>query len=234
MTKRSKKIIVNGLSLSRLVASLFLPIIFWKVNFGALVITLIVLSLTDCADGILARKWKVATVGGSLLDPLGDKVLPIACLLAQIKTKWYLALLIVLEMMIISLNVYRAFRHEVTSSSWAGKIKTWLLSITVISATANLFWQDIVSTIFKWTGMTIEFVVSDEIVLGLTILTIVAEVITFGGYLVSSLKSRVSRGQPRKLKNVREILTILFDEERYAEDKKRPIIDIITDMKGGQ
>ena len=82
--------------------------------------------------------------------------------------------------------------------------------------------------------MTIEFVVSDEIVLGLTILTIVAEVITFGGYLVSSLKSRVSRGQPRKLKNVREILTILFDEERYAEDKTRPIIDIITDMKGEQ
>ena len=73
-----KKIFVNLLTFSRIICSLLMPIFYKFLSADIFLVILILVLLTDAFDGFLARLWHVATIFGSLLDKLSDKLLSIS------------------------------------------------------------------------------------------------------------------------------------------------------------
>ena len=67
-------------------------------SFTAALIVLIVASITDVTDGLLARKFNMGTTLGSVLDPLADKFLMLISFLvlsAKSIFPWWLALIVI-------------------------------------------------------------------------------------------------------------------------------------------
>jgi len=67
-------------------------------NFTYAVIILIIASITDVTDGLLARKFNMGTKLGSVLDPLADKFLMLISFIvlsAQEVLPWWLAMIVI-------------------------------------------------------------------------------------------------------------------------------------------
>jgi CDP-diacylglycerol--glycerol-3-phosphate 3-phosphatidyltransferase len=102
----------------------------------------VVAGLTDWLDGWIARRTKTETHFGALADPLADKLLVVAALIAFLDVKelgipgWVIFLTIARELMIGSLRALAALRGRVLAADRWGKWKMGVQTgcITVILA----------------------------------------------------------------------------------------------------
>ncbi len=98
----------------------------------------IVASLTDFADGYIARKHNMVTDFGKFLDPLADKLLVLAalCLLTDIRSisVWIVFIITVREFVITGLRLVAAGSGVVIAASMWGKVKTMTQMIVIIYA----------------------------------------------------------------------------------------------------
>ncbi len=87
-----------------------------------------VAAATDLLDGYLARRWKQVTTIGTLLDPIADKLLVSAALIALVQEKvvpaWLVILLIGREFAVSGLRSIAATEGFTISASELGKTKT--------------------------------------------------------------------------------------------------------------
>ena len=105
MEKKIKKIIVNGLTLSRIGATILLPVLIGSLSAISFLLLMGAILFTDCLDGLLARKWKVSTLFGSLADMTADKIFGIA-MLVVLSTMYPLMLIpLSLEVLIGTINI---------------------------------------------------------------------------------------------------------------------------------
>ena len=85
-------------------------------------------SLTDAIDGHLARKNNQITDFGKFLDPVADKMLVTAGLLAllseEICNVWIVMIILIREFLISSFRMIAAAQGEVIPANIYGKIKT--------------------------------------------------------------------------------------------------------------
>ena len=228
LSKKTKKIIVNCLTASRIVGALFVPIIFSCASIPGLVAVLTMLLVTDFLDGKLARKWNVQTKGGALLDPLGDKLLAVSCLLSLASTHNLLLVSLFLELGITAINVNRALHEEDVQSSIVGKIKTWVLSVTIVLSAINVLSPELLNLFGNMIPNLPDLTVTEKLVNTVTATTISAQVITASDYIKESLKQWDTRSRKiAELKNLRETLVRLFDEKHFEEDKDRPLVKIM-------
>ena len=133
------KIFVNILTIIRLIATFVLPII-WKSFFPLwILIFVICILLTDFLDGFLARKFKVSTLFGSILDCFADKLFGIAIILviATYYKSFYLVLM--MELIIAGINIFAAFKGAYTKSSLLGRAKMWVLGLAIIIDMISIF-----------------------------------------------------------------------------------------------
>jgi cardiolipin synthase len=65
----------NLLSLARLAIAPYLFWTLWRGHFDAALVAILIAGVTDALDGFLARKLKVSSRTGEVLDPIADKVL---------------------------------------------------------------------------------------------------------------------------------------------------------------
>ena len=72
--KLIKFIIVNLITLTRVIGSIIMPISYFKNGIGAFALFVCIIFFTDFLDGKLSRAWKVESFLGSLLDTVGDKL----------------------------------------------------------------------------------------------------------------------------------------------------------------
>lgn len=126
-----KKYIPNILSTYRLIFSLLLPFMFFYGNYFLVAITFVSAILSDLIDGILARKWKVESKYGKLVDMLSDKTLAIFASITFITviSKCFIIIL-VLEIIITLINLLQYLNNnkiDEYKSSLSGKAKTWFL-----------------------------------------------------------------------------------------------------------
>ncbi len=95
-----------------------------------------VASLTDMADGKIARKKKLVTNFGKFMDPLADKILTYSalCLLVEDKLIWAVFLIIILfrEFAVAGIRMLAAVKGTVIAADIFGKIKTVLQMASII------------------------------------------------------------------------------------------------------
>ena len=85
-------------------------------------------SLTDTADGYIARKYNLITDFGKFMDPLADKLLVCSAMICLVRTgelpAWIVIIIIAREFIISGFRLGAADNGIVIAASWWGKIKT--------------------------------------------------------------------------------------------------------------
>jgi len=98
----------------------------------------IVASLTDYIDGYLARKYKIVTTFGKLMDPLADKILVSAgfIMLTGIGTipAWITVIVVGRDFLLNTIRMFGTQGGETISAGVYGKIKTAFQMIGVCLA----------------------------------------------------------------------------------------------------
>ncbi len=122
----------NKLTIARMIISpLFLAVILWNSlshRFLWAAVIFIAAAVTDAIDGKLARKNNEITNFGKLLDPIADKVLTTAALLAFMKmglcSIWIVMIVLTREFAIASIRMIAASNGVVIPANIWGKLKT--------------------------------------------------------------------------------------------------------------
>jgi len=85
-------------------------------------------SLTDAMDGYLARTRNAITTFGKLMDPIADKLLIIAALVALVSldrlAAWVAMVIIAREVAVTMTRMHATQQGVVIASNWWGKAKT--------------------------------------------------------------------------------------------------------------
>jgi CDP-diacylglycerol--glycerol-3-phosphate 3-phosphatidyltransferase len=132
----------NKLTLSRLVLTVvFLAVLFLRerVRYCETIALLLfaVASLTDYYDGKIARRDKLITNFGILMDPLADKILVCSAFIAFVGLNWMPAWMVVIivarELAITGLRLLAASKNLVLAAEGFGKHKTISQIVAIIA-----------------------------------------------------------------------------------------------------
>ena len=114
------------------------------VNIGDLIagLVFIIASLTDAADGYIARKKGIVTNLGKFIDPLADKIMVVAVLVALVDLHrvpaWMVVVIISREFIVTGLRMVAASEGIVIAASRGGKLKTVSQIVGVILLIFNI------------------------------------------------------------------------------------------------
>ena len=110
----------------------------------------ILAALTDKLDGYIARSRNMVTDFGKFMDPLADKLLVTAALIAltnmRIVPAWIVVVIISREFAVSGLRTLAANKGVVIAASWWGKIKTVIQFLAIIVALVNIIMESSVLT----------------------------------------------------------------------------------------
>lgn len=133
------------------------------VNIGDLLagVVFIVASLTDAADGYIARKKGIVTNLGKFIDPIADKIMVVAALVALVELgrlpAWIVVVIISREFIVTGIRMIAASEGVVIAASSGGKLKTisQIIGITLLIFNIPLgmpvMWVAMALTV--WSGM---------------------------------------------------------------------------------
>lgn len=134
-------------------------------------------SITDLADGFIARKYGFITDFGKFIDPIADKLLTIFTMLGFLKIdadegQFFIfiaiAATLLREFVVSSLRMYAASAGTVIAADWSGKLKT------VLQAAALIAYFIFIRTPYIW--------VAQALVSIAVVMTIVSGVMYLDGY----------------------------------------------------
>ena len=131
------------------------------VDYIALAI-FIIASLTDLIDGKIARKYGLVTNFGKFMDPLADKLLVSAAMIALVELgripAWIVIVIISREFIISGFRLVAADKGVVIAASYWGKFKTTFQMIAVILMILNLPVLRLVTDAFVWIALILTIV----------------------------------------------------------------------------
>lgn len=91
---------------------------------------------TDAVDGYLARSRNEVTTFGKFVDPLADKLLVTAALVALVDLNrlpsWIALVIISRELIVSGLRMVAIAEGKVIAASWYGKVKTILQIVAIV------------------------------------------------------------------------------------------------------
>jgi CDP-diacylglycerol--glycerol-3-phosphate 3-phosphatidyltransferase len=109
----------------------------------------LVASITDGLDGWIARRRRAITTFGKLMDPLADKLLVTAALVALVSQNrlaaWVAMVIIAREFAVTGLRGLAAEQGHVVPASWWGKVKTCFqiaMVLALIAVDGQPAWVD--------------------------------------------------------------------------------------------
>lgn len=119
----------------------------------------IIASLTDLADGKIARKYHLVTDFGKFMDPLADKLLVCSAMICLVETKqlaaWIVIVIISREFIISGFRLVASDNGIVIAASYWGKFKTTfqMLMIIVLILNIQLFLFQILGVILTYVAL---------------------------------------------------------------------------------
>jgi len=114
----------------------------WFINSKAIVafVVFVVASFTDFLDGYIARKDNLVTDFGKFLDPIADKLLVTASLLALAFTSeayvWATMIILIREFVVTGMRLIAAGKGVVIA---AGKLGKWKTATQMVALSVLLF-----------------------------------------------------------------------------------------------
>src|SRR5256714_4825403 len=129
----------NRLTISRLVLTvLFVAMVncTWTYGGTSAFIIFLIAGVTDFVDGEIARRYRIVTNFGKLMDPLVDKIMMAAALMSLVRMggmpAWAATTVVGREFLITGLRLMASARGQVLPAERLGKHKTSWQIITVI------------------------------------------------------------------------------------------------------
>ncbi|MCM8786672.1 MAG: CDP-diacylglycerol--glycerol-3-phosphate 3-phosphatidyltransferase [Candidatus Omnitrophica bacterium] len=124
--------ISNKLTFLRVILAFFCIGFILQNTFASIIIAFLIFifaSFTDFLDGYLARRKKIISDLGKIIDPIADKILIIGIFLAFLQIKvvinaWMVTAIILREFIITGLRLYSLSKGEVLEAERWGKHKT--------------------------------------------------------------------------------------------------------------
>src|SRR3974390_2925196 len=130
----------NKLTISRFVlTAAFLAVMFSQMRFHETVALVLFIGggISDFLDGYLARRDKLITNFGILMDPLADKIMVCSAFIAFVGLGWLPAWMVVIivarELAITGLRLLAASKNVVLAAEGYGKHKTISQIVAIIS-----------------------------------------------------------------------------------------------------
>ena len=180
----------------------------WKRIVAAAIFVLI--SGTDWLDGFLARKYDQVTDFGKFMDPLADKILVTAALIALVELDalptWVVLIILAREFIVSGVRMMAATKGVVIAASWLGKSKTVSQMIAIVLFTIKDSHADI----------PISQAMADPLWLFSWIVMIVAIVLTIASLIDYLYKARVVIGLVKSDSEMELLVETITDAEEYA------------------
>jgi CDP-diacylglycerol--glycerol-3-phosphate 3-phosphatidyltransferase len=130
----------NKLTISRFVLTIaFLAVMFSQVRFHQTIALALFIAggVSDFLDGFIARRHKLITNFGILMDPLADKIMVCSAFIAFVGLKWIPAWMVVIvvarELAITGLRLLAASKSVVLAAEGYGKHKTISQIVAIIA-----------------------------------------------------------------------------------------------------
>src|SRR5437667_8957961 len=130
----------NKLTLSRFILTVaFLAVMFSRARFHETLALAIFIAagVSDFLDGQIARRQKLITNFGILMDPLADKIMVCSAFIAFIELDWIRAWMVVVivarELAITGLRLLAASKNVVLAAEGYGKHKTVSQIVAIIA-----------------------------------------------------------------------------------------------------
>ena len=122
----------------------------------------IIASITDFLDGRIARKYNMVTNFGKFMDPLADKLLVSAAMIALVELgripAWVVIVIISREFIISGFRLVAADNHVVIAASYWGKFKTTFQMVMVCLMIAAIPQLQFVTDIVMWIALILTIV----------------------------------------------------------------------------
>lgn len=133
------------------------------VNIGDILagVVFILASLTDAADGYIARKRGIVTNLGKFIDPIADKILVVAALICLVELQrldaWIVVIIVSREFIVSGVRMVAAVEGVVIHASAGGKAKTVTQIVAIVMMIFNIpfatpvMWVAMILTV--WSGL---------------------------------------------------------------------------------
>lgn len=200
-----KKYIPNILTTLRIV---LVPLMFYLglTNHYKIFIALAVtVALLDYFDGFFARKWESTSTLGMTLDAIADKFFAISLLILLIIKNPAFFYVLVLECFIALLNIYFFIKKKISASLLVGKIKTWIICITIIVG---------------FIGLAIPYL--SNLVDIAIIITVLLQVTTLIGYFIYWQQQKKSKDIKTDYIEFYKIIEPIIIEKEFQRRKEYP------------
>ena len=119
-------------------------------------ILFVIASLTDFADGYIARKYNLVTNFGKFMDPLADKILTISGMICLIELgripSWIVIIIVAREFIISGFRLIAAENGVVIAANYWGKFKTTFQMIM------NIPQLQILTNIVMWIALALTII----------------------------------------------------------------------------
>ena len=157
----------NQLTIARIcMIPLFVILLMWvKKPAGNILamIVFIVASLTDTADGYIARRYNYITTFGKFMDPLADKLLVCSAMICLVDLgrieSWIVIIIIAREFIISGFRLIAVEKGVVIAANYWGKFKTVFQMLMVILMVANFGgFFNTVAQILKWIALALTII----------------------------------------------------------------------------
>ena len=245
MSKKTKKCIVNGLTFTRVITTLLMPLLSTYMSATAFVLLIALVFFTDCLDGKLARHWEVCTLFGSLADMGADKLFGIALLVAISFVYPVMAIPAVIETAIAWINLNSVLKGNKAESKIFGKAKMWVIGVSITSLLMIGASPEIVNALENSTGTIKEFIRdfanffnNNKEVIESTVIpaSVASEVATLVDYVkeYDKVKDNEKKKLLEELKKYKEYIKdykfkkymqeIMFNEEYHEKTTDEPLM----------